>query len=57
MAETREARMRPPETGTIVQFMALFFLFPVLLSACSALAPFASLPQWLLLNSAQIGAL
>jgi len=53
--------MRPPETGAIVLFIALFFLFPfpvpVLLFACSAGAPFPSLFQWLFLYLAYIGAL
>jgi len=53
--------MRPPETGAIVQLIVLLFLFPVLFSAllpaCSALAPFPSLFQYLVLYLAHIGAL
>jgi hypothetical protein len=58
----RKPGMRPPEAGASVHLLiALFFLFPVLLSlllfACSARAPFPSLFQWLFLYSAHIGAL
>jgi hypothetical protein len=53
--------MRPPETGAIVQWSVLLFLFPALLSAllpaCSAPALFPSLFQYLVLYSAHIGVL
>jgi hypothetical protein len=49
--------MRPFETGAIVLLFSCSSCFSLLLFACSAVAPFPSLFQWLFLYLAHIDAL